>query len=106
LVLGQNPAAAQVECACEAGAVIDETSYELLQFHLHCPSEHTFDGTCAPMALHLVHRAADGRLAVVAVMFEEGPPNPAMAVLVSALGQADAPAEIDLGSLLPAVRAG
>lgn len=30
--------------------------YELLQFHFHTPSEHTFDGKHYPMEAHLVHK--------------------------------------------------
>ena len=47
-------------------------SYELLQFHFHTPSENTFDGAYCPLEVHLVHRNAEGRLAVVAVMVDAG----------------------------------
>lgn len=53
---------------------------ELLQFHFHSPSEHTFDGVHAPMEAHLVHRDMEtGSLAVVGVMMQRGAvPNPAL----------------------------
>lgn len=48
-------------------------TYQLLQFHFHAPSEHTVKGKHAPLEGHLVHQAADGTLAVIGVMIEEGP---------------------------------
>ena len=47
-------------------------TYRLVQYHFHAPSEHTFGGQHFPLELHLVHRADDGRLAVLAVMLEKG----------------------------------
>jgi carbonic anhydrase len=52
-------------------------SFSLLQFHFHSPSEHTINGSHFPMEMHLVHRAEDGRLAVIGVMIEEGARNAA-----------------------------
>ncbi len=46
--------------------------YRLEQFHLHSPSEHTVDGQHFPLELHLVHKSADGEVAVIAVFFKEG----------------------------------
>lgn len=46
--------------------------YELLQFHFHTPAENRINGRVFDMAAHLVHRSAQGRLAVVAVMFTAG----------------------------------
>jgi carbonic anhydrase len=53
--------------------------YKLAQFHFHSPSEHTLDGEHFPMEMHLVHRDADGKLAVVAVMIAQGEENPEFA---------------------------
>jgi carbonic anhydrase len=52
--------------------------YELVQFHFHRPSEERIDGRQFEMSLHLVHRDADGRLAVVAVLLDKGPALPAV----------------------------
>lgn len=52
--------------------------YKLAQFHFHTPSEHTFDGKHAAMEMHLVHKDAAGKLAVIGVMIEEGKANPAL----------------------------
>ena len=46
--------------------------YELVQFHFHAPSEHTIDGEHAPLEAHMVHKSADGELAVIGVLVEEG----------------------------------
>ena len=52
--------------------VIGDTTYNLLQFHFHTPSEHLIDGARFPMEMHLVHRADDGTLLVVGVFIERG----------------------------------
>jgi carbonic anhydrase len=46
--------------------------YELLQFHFHHPAEEQVSGTSYPMVAHLVHKSADGKLAVVAVLLAQG----------------------------------
>jgi carbonic anhydrase len=51
----------------------DGETYQLVQFHWHRPSEHTFDGRSFAMELHFVHRAESGVLAVLAVLLEDGP---------------------------------
>lgn len=56
-------------------------TYSLLQFHFHSDSEHTINGVSSPMELHLVHRAANGDLAVVGRLIEEGPENPLLAAI-------------------------
>jgi carbonic anhydrase len=56
---------------------VDGMRYDLLQFHFHAPSEHTIDGAAAAAELHLVHKNADGRLAVVGVLIKAGDANPA-----------------------------
>lgn len=46
--------------------------YEMETIHFHSPSEHTVDGNGFALEAHLVHRADDGELAVVAVFIAEG----------------------------------
>lgn len=60
-----------------------ESSYELKQFHFHSPSEHTINGQSYPMEVHFVHANADGALAVVGVLFEEGDENSELSKLWS-----------------------
>ena len=51
-------------------------NYKLLQFHFHHPSEERFNGKSFALDAHFVHRAEDGELAVVTVLFDEGGGNP------------------------------
>jgi carbonic anhydrase len=46
--------------------------YELQQFHFHRPSEERIDGKQFDMAVHLVHKDLEGRLAIVAVLLQRG----------------------------------
>lgn len=52
--------------------------FELLQFHLHSPSEHLVDGKAYPLEIHFVHRSKAGEIAVVGVLFEEGDHHPSV----------------------------
>jgi carbonic anhydrase len=65
----------QANYAAGSRIAVAGQTYDLLQFHFHSPSENTINGRSFPLEAHLVHKAADGRLAVVAVMFEEGATN-------------------------------
>ncbi|WP_374277450.1 carbonic anhydrase [Azonexus sp.] len=82
-------------------------TYELVQFHFHRPSEEKINGRRFDMVAHLVHRADDGRLAVVAVLLELGPENPFIQTLWNHIPlEKNRPVEppavlIDLGTLLP-----
>lgn len=51
---------------------VEDTRYDLLQFHFHSPSEHTLGGKRFDMEMHLVHRNASGELVVVGVLIEAG----------------------------------
>lgn len=50
-------------------------TYELMQFHFHHPAEETIGGRGFPMVAHLVHKDAEGRLAIVALLVESGTSN-------------------------------
>jgi carbonic anhydrase len=56
---------------------VGSDAYALKQYHFHSPSEHQVAGTSFPMEMHLVHKSADGRLAVVGVLIREGQRNAA-----------------------------
>ena len=58
---------------------INGVDYKLKQFHFHVPSENNINGNEFPMEAHFVHATDDGKLAVVAVMFETGEENPVIA---------------------------
>jgi len=55
--------------------VVGDKRYKLEQFHFHSPSEHTVDGKPFAMELHFVHEGADGEVAVVSVLIDEGDHN-------------------------------
>lgn len=50
-------------------------SYELLQFHFHKPSEEAVNGKHSAMVAHFVHKSADGKLAVIGLLLNEGSDN-------------------------------
>lgn len=60
-------------------------NFKLLQFHFHTPSEEKINGKSYPMVAHMVHRNAEGKLAVVAVLFKLGRENRALRKMFSAL---------------------
>lgn len=62
----------QVNVAGAGGILVEDENYELLQFHFHKPSEEKINGKAYDMVAHLVHKAASGRLAVIAVMLQAG----------------------------------
>ena len=62
---------AEVEPGGESLHIRGQT-FSLLQFHFHTESEHELDGARFPMEMHLVHKSAEGTLAVVGVFIEEG----------------------------------
>jgi carbonic anhydrase len=66
----------QVNYGAGSSITVDGKRYELVQFHFHRPSEETIDGTAFPMEAHLVHKDAEGHLAVVAVLLRQGIENP------------------------------
>jgi carbonic anhydrase len=55
---------------------VGDTTYQLVQFHFHRPSENQYKGKTYPMEVHLVHKSADGKFAVVAVWLSTGKANP------------------------------
>jgi carbonic anhydrase len=85
--------------------------YELVQFDFHHPSEEAVKGKLTDMDVHLVHKSADGKLAVVAVRLTEdvGKPNAVLATLWPRLPRTAGASEkvtemVNAGGLLPADR--
>ncbi len=96
----------QVAYARGSSLTIQGAQYELIQYHFHSPSEHTFDGKHWPIELHLVHKAADGRIAVIGVLMSVGDENEALAPLFTDLPReahetVAIDARIDANALLP-----
>lgn len=76
LELVNNGHTAQANVAPGSFMRVAGESFELLQLHLHTPSEHRINGRLFPMETHYVHRNARGELAVVGVLHIEGPSSP------------------------------
>ena len=55
--------------------------YELIQLHFHRPSEERINGRNFDMVAHLVHKAYDGQIAIVAVLMERGTEHPLVQTL-------------------------
>ncbi len=91
-----------------AGEVVNE----VLQAHLHTPSEHLVDGDAFPVELHVVHQHPDGPGAglwgytVVGVLFESGEPDPVVQAFIDGVpprgAEAAAGPAFDLAALVPA----
>ena len=64
---------------------VGDKRYELLQFHFHKPSEEKINGKAYDMVAHLVHKGADGKLAVIAVLLNQGKDNPALKPVFASL---------------------
>ena len=77
----------------DAGSVLrgPQRDFRLKQFHFHSPSEHTLNGHQFPMEMHLVHKADDGTVGVVAVLFRTGRHNKALDRMWQNLPTADNP---------------
>jgi carbonic anhydrase len=72
----------QINTNAESAIHIHGKEYKLVQFHFHSPSEHTVNGTQYTMEVHLVHKNAEGQLAVVGVLMQPGKPHPLLQTLI------------------------
>ncbi len=101
----------QINYAPGSTVEIGGKTYDLLQFHFHTPSEHTVDGNAYNMEMHLVHKNAEGELAVVGVFMQEGASNPIIETLWSNLPEKEneekdvSAVQINAANLLPADKA-
>jgi carbonic anhydrase len=50
---------------------LNGNSYKPKQFHFHAPSEHRVNGKQYPFEMHIVHQDAQGKLAVLGVIFDQ-----------------------------------
>ncbi len=100
----------QVDYQPGSSFAVNDTTYELLQFHFHTPAEHRLQGRELAAELHLVHRGPDGELAVVGVLIERGDQNAAITPLWNHLPKAPgeeqqiASVRINAEDLLPSAR--
>ena len=96
----------QVNLAPGGSLTVMGRRFELVQFHFHRPSEERINGRGFDMVAHLVHKDADGRLAVLAVLLEQGRDQPVVQTIWNNLplekGAAlKAPGLLDVNQLLP-----
>lgn len=83
--------------------------YDLIQFHIHTPSEHRIAGKQAALEIHFVHRDEAGKIAVVGALASNPAANKSLEPLVAALpvaacGHKETHAKFDAATLLPSVR--
>ncbi len=80
--------------------------YALEQFHFHAPSEHTIDSKHFALEMHLLHKNHEGKIVVVAVMFNIGEPNEALSSLWQSIplkgNYTPLYSPVDINQLLPA----
>jgi len=87
---------------------INKDVFNLLQFHFHRPSEEQIDGKPMAMVAHFVHKNADGKLAVLGVLLNDGKDNAAIQTLWNNAPKAQGPevvvdkVKFDPSSLVPA----
>lgn len=99
--------AIQVEASPGSNLTMGGKGYQLLQFHVHQPSEHLLNGHRYPLEIHFVHTAPDGTLGVVGVFAEPGERNAVLETVLAAVasaGPADDRPTLDLTALLPEQR--
>lgn len=93
----------QLDAQPGAGLTYNGVEYTLQQMHYHDPSEHTVDGSAAPVEFHFVHKDAEGNLLVIGVLGVAGEENPAFDPLIDAARAGGTPesATIDVQSMMP-----
>jgi carbonic anhydrase len=65
----------QVDLSGDNSLTVRGSTYRLLQFHFHTPSEEQVNYRNSAMVAHLVHKNSEGQLAVVAVLLDPGVAN-------------------------------
>ncbi len=75
-VVVNNGHTIQVDVQGNNSITVRGSTYRLLQFHFHTPSEEQIDFKHFPMVAHLVHKNEEGQLAVIALLMDIGTMNP------------------------------
>jgi carbonic anhydrase len=108
LAIVNNGHTIQVNAAPGSSCTIGKTTYELLQFHFHHPSEHLLNGKPLDLECHFVHKSPAGDLAVVGVFFAPGAKNatlqPIFDSMPKAAGEVKAAGSLDAQTMFPADR--
>jgi carbonic anhydrase len=91
--------------------VANGVRYNLVEYNFRHPSEETVKGKLSDMSVHLIHKSADGKIAIVAVRLieDQNKPNALLATLwehlPTAPGKTDKVTEmVNPGGLLPGDR--
>ena len=58
---------------------VEGEEFQLLQLHIHVPSEHWVNGEQFMLEAHYVHQSAAGELAVIGILYNEGEDLPKLA---------------------------
>jgi carbonic anhydrase len=100
-----------VQVNYDAGSYIEIEGqrYDVVQFHYHAPSEHAIHGQLFAAELHIVHRNANGQLAVVGILLDQGAENAAYQPVLDNLPGEESPeknagVKVNVMDLLPAVQ--
>ena len=75
----------ELELEDQAGVRVRGERFETLQFHFHSLSEHFLFGEQFDLELHLVHRAADGKLLVIGRFIVPGDPLEELDEVIAAI---------------------
>lgn len=102
-----NGHTAQVNYDTGSYIELDGTRYDVVQFHYHAPSEHHIDGQAFAAEIHIVHKNAEGKLAVIGILLQQGTENAAFDPFVNNLpaektDAKDAGSKVNAADFLPA----
>jgi carbonic anhydrase len=75
----------QVSAPNSGSVSLPTGTFSLVQLDFHTPAEEKIQGRTYPLGAHLVHRSDAGKLAIVALMFEEGAHNTALEPIFTAM---------------------
>jgi carbonic anhydrase len=89
-----------------SACLINGARYELLQFHLHHPSEHLLAGKGFDLECHFVHKSAAGALAVTGVFIRPGAANAALKTFFDSMPAKEGPelkvgGTVEIAAILP-----
>jgi carbonic anhydrase len=100
----------QVNYAAGSTLTLRGRTWEIIQFHFHTPSEHTYQGAHYDMELHIVHQNAAKQLCVLGVFMKAGTANAEIQKIWDAMPmqagseQTVSGVSVDVGALVPATK--
>ncbi|MES2353252.1 MAG: carbonic anhydrase family protein [Pseudomonadota bacterium] len=68
----------QIAFSAGGSARVGGAVYNLVEINFHTPSEEKINGNAFPMSAHFIHKSAEDKIAIVAVMFMLGQENKAL----------------------------